>query len=83
MSEKEAVKITEKRNLSGIYFRYKTPEREDSKNDKFENRCFEDLPEEDQDKMMEGRSEEWLKSLAKQLANTLRKIGDEFDIIAK
>lgn len=29
---------------------------------------------------MEGRSEEWLKSLSKQLANTLNKIGEVFDI---
>ena len=32
---------------------------------------------------MNGRSEEWLKSLAKQLASTLRAIGDQFDIAVK
>lgn len=31
---------------------------------------------------MAGRSEEWLKSLAKQLANTLNLIRDQFDIAA-
>jgi hypothetical protein len=30
--------------------------------------------------MMKGRSEEWLKSLAKQLASTLNIIGEQLDI---
>ena len=64
-----------KRGLSGIYFRAKNEE-----TGKFENFVFEDLSEEKQDEMMNGRSEEWLKSLAKQLASTLRSIGDQFDI---
>ena len=64
-----------KRGLSGIYFRAKNEE-----TGKFENFVFEDLSEEKQDEMMNGRSEEWLKSLAKQLASTLRAIGDQFDI---
>ena len=50
-----------KRGLSGIYFRAKNEE-----TGKFENFVFEDLSEEKQDEMMNGRSEEWLKSLAKQ-----------------
>ena len=64
-----------KRWLSGIYFRAKNEE-----TGKFENIVFEDLSEEQQDEMMNGRSEEWLKSLSKQLASTLRSIGDQFDI---
>jgi hypothetical protein len=64
-----------KRGLSGIYFRAKNEE-----TGKFENIVFEDLSEEQQDEMMNGRSEEWLKSLSKQLASTLRSIGDQFDI---
>ena len=70
--------MKERRNLSGIYFR--------SKNEttgKYDNVVFEDLTEEEQDKMMEGRGEEWLKSLAKQLSNTLNNIGEQFDIAAK
>lgn len=63
------------RGLSGIYFRSKNKETH-----KWENVVFEDLSEEEQDKKMEGRSEEWLKSLAKQLANTLTAIGEQFDI---
>ena len=64
-----------KRGLSGIYFRAKNEE-----TGKFENFVFEDLTEEQQDEMMSGRSEEWLKSLAKQLASTVRTIGDQFNI---
>jgi len=69
--------MKERRNLSGIYFRYKNPETE-----KFENVVFEDLPEDEQDRVMDGRSEEWLKSLAKQIANTLNEVG-EYTGIAK
>lgn len=64
-----------KRNLSGIYFRAKNEE-----TGKFDNVVFEDLTGQQQDEMMNGRSEEWLKSLAKQLANTLNNIGEQFDI---
>ena len=68
--------IKEQRNLSGIYFRFKN---EDT--GKMEDRVFEDLPIEQQDVVMKGRDIEWVKSLAKQLANTLRDIGDSFDIM--
>ncbi len=65
------------RNLSDTYFRFLN-----HKTKNWENRCFEDLPEKEQDKYMEHREPVWLKSLCKQLANTLNKIGDQFDIIA-
>ena len=65
-----------KRNLSGIYFRAKV-------NDKWDNVCFEDLSPEDRQKQMEGRSEEWLKSLAEKLADTLVQISDQFGIVAE
>lgn len=65
-----------KRKLSGIYFRNKNKE-----TNKWDNVVFEDLYEEEQDKQMDGRSEEWLKGLAKQLANTINDIGNKFDII--
>ena len=66
----------EKRNLSGIYFRTKV-------DGKWGNVVFEDLLESEQDRVMEGRTDEWLKSLAKMLAHTLRKIGDQFDILSE
>lgn len=69
--------IKEQRNLSGIYFRFKNPE-----TGEMENRVFEDLLPENQDEIMKDRDIEWLKSLSKQLANTLRDIGDRFDIMS-
>ena len=48
-----------------------------------ENRTFEDLPEDDQKKMLDGRTREWVENLALVLAKTLREIGDEFDIIVE
>lgn len=63
------------RNLDGVYFIIK------NENGKFENICFSDLTEEQQDEMMEGRSEEWLKSMCKILVKSLREIGDQFDIV--
>lgn len=65
-----------KRNLSGIYFRVKNEE-----TGKFESVCFEDMTEEQQERIMYGRSEVWLEKLAKGLANTLNEIGEQFDII--
>ena len=32
--------------------------------------------------MLENRSVEWLKSMCKHLANTIRTIGDQFDLVA-
>lgn len=66
-----------KRNLSGIYFR------EQMEDNSYDTVVFEDLSEERQDAVMDGRSEEWLKSLAKQLAKTLNQISEEFDIRAE
>ncbi len=70
--------MKERRNLSGIFFRSLN-----EKTKKWDNVVFEDLSEEEQDRVMNDRSEEWLKSLAKQLANTLNKIGDQFDILSE
>lgn len=65
-----------KRNLSGIYFRSK------NKDGKWDNVCFEDLSEKEQDEEMNGREIEWVKSLAKQLANTINRIAERFDIMS-
>lgn len=58
-----------RRNLDGVYFRLGT-----------ENICFSDLSEEQQEKVMNNRSEEWLKSLCKRLAEVIKEMGDQFDI---
>ena len=44
------------RNLDGVYFRVK-------RGNKYESICFSDLTEVEQDEVMTGRSEEWLKSM--------------------
>jgi len=66
--------VNEPRDLSGIFFRTQVDGR-------WVNRTFEDLTEAEQDRQMKDRSEEWLRSLAKQLAASLRRIGDQFDIM--
>lgn len=65
-------------NLSGIYFRFQNPE-----SGRWENWCFEDLPEDKQKMYMEGRGEEWLKSMVLNLAKTLKNVGDQFGITAE
>jgi len=64
------------RNLDGIYFRIKRGEN-------YENICFSDLSVEERDRVCEGKSTEWFKKLSYYLADRLRGIGDEFDIIAE
>ena len=64
-----------RRNLSGVYFRI-----ENKDTGKYENVVFEDMNDLQQDEVMNDRSEEWLRSLIKTLANTLNEIGDGLDI---
>ena len=59
-----------RRNLDGVYFRVGT-----------ENICFSDLTEEQQDEIMKDRDKEWLKSMCKILAKTIKDIGDELDMV--
>ena len=62
------------RNLDGVYFRIK-------RDDKWQNICFSDLTEEEMEKVMEGRPEEWLRSLCKILGRTIKDIGDQLDLM--
>jgi hypothetical protein len=64
-----------RRGLSGIYIFHKFEEEE-----RREPTCFEDCPEEKQDEWLDSLDPEAVKNLAKQLAKTLREIGDVFDI---
>lgn len=67
-----------KRNLSGIYFFSINPETNEK-----ETRVFEDLSEEEQDKILSNAiNEEWVRSLCKRLANTINEIGDQLDLMA-
>lgn len=64
------------RNLDGIYFRI-------NRNESWENICFSDLTEEEMQGVLVGRDEAWLKSLCVMLGKTIRKIGDELDLICE
>jgi hypothetical protein len=63
------------RNLSGMYFRFKPPEAT-----KFENWCFEDLPVPEQERILKEASPVFAQGIALRLAETLKEIGDKFEI---
>lgn len=67
-----------KRELCGIYFRVK-------RDGKYENICFTDMTEEEQRKILDDDlllSEEDLCNMCLRLAQTVRDLGDRFDISA-
>lgn len=64
-----------KRNLDGVYFRVQ-------RDGKWDNVCFSDLTDEEKIEVMKDRNTEWFKSMCIILANTIKRIGDEFDIVA-
>ena len=66
------------RNLSGVYIRFKNPE-----TGKNENRCFEDLPHQEQLSLLASKEQSWILSLVIALADTINKIGDELDLEVK
>lgn len=68
------MKMKVKRNLSGIYFRCK------EEDGSMGNRVFEDLPEEEQDKVLHSKSEEYYRSMIKQLSATINEIGNQLDL---
>lgn len=64
------------RKLDGVYFRIK-------RNEKFENICFSDLTEAEREEICKDRPAEWYKNLAYILADSLKTLGDTFDIVGK
>ena len=64
------------RNLDGCYFRVK-------RDDKWQNVCFSDLTPVERDELFENsdRSAVWWKSLAYHLADCLRHLGDELEVM--
>lgn len=64
------------RNLDGIYFRVKRDE-------KWDNVCFSDMTEDEMEDVMNNRDIDWLKSMCVQLGKTIRRIGDELDIVCE
>lgn len=62
------------RNLDGAYFRVE-------RNGKWESICFTDLTMEERNKVMEKNKDvQWLMSMCKYLADTIREIGDALNI---
>lgn len=66
-----------KRNLSGIFFMEK------DESGKIQSICFEDLTEAQQDEILNSKSPEVVKGLAKQLANTLNDIGNDLELYSE
>lgn len=64
-----------KRNLDGIYFRVE-------RDGKFDSICFTDLTDLEMEQVLQERSAEWLRSMCLLLGQTLRTIGEEFDIVS-
>lgn len=61
------------RNLDGCYFRVQ-------RNGEWGSICFSDLTEEERETVLTDRNEAWLKSLCCHLADTIKAIGEQFDI---
>ena len=64
------------RNLDGIYFRVE-------RDGKWENACFSDLTQDEMENVMKNRDIDWLKSMCIQLGKTIRRIGDQLDIVCE
>lgn len=69
--------MKEKRDVSGIYFRFQNP-----KSEKWENWVFEDLPELKQDEILTKANKVFVENLCKMLANKINEICERFDITA-
>ena len=64
------------RNLDGVYFKVK-------REGKWVNVCFSDMTEAEMNEVMQNRDVKWLKSLCVILGNTIKDIGEQFDISCK
>ena len=66
--------MTMNRHLDGVYFRVERDE-------KWESICFSDLTEEERTQLMKRMNREFLEGLCNILADTIKELGDTFDII--
>ena len=64
------------RDLDGMYFRIK-------RGDNRVSICFTDMTDEERETAIYGKSAEWMRSLALHLAERLREVGDELDIVKR
>lgn len=62
------------RNLDGVYFRVK-------RDGKWQSICFSDLTEQEMDEVLKDKNTEWLHSMCKCLGKTIRRIGDDLDVV--
>lgn len=64
------------RNLDGSYFRVK-------RNGKWRNICFSDLSTEERLEVLKDKDVEFMRRLCLIIADDLKQLGDEFDIVRK
>lgn len=64
------------RNLDGVYFRVK-------RGGRWGNVCFSDMTPQEREEVIGERPAEWWKTLACILADTLRQIGDQLDLMGE
>ena len=63
-----------RRDLDGVYFRVQ-------RDGKWESLCFTDLTAAEQDDVSKDMPVEWWRRLAWHLAGTLRRVGDDLDLV--
>lgn len=71
--EGKMMEYPKERKLDGVFIRIK-------RDDSWCNICFSDMTAEEREEAIEGKSLEWVKSLAYRLADVIREIGDLTDI---
>lgn len=64
------------RNLDGVYFRVQ-------RDGKWQSICFSDLTSAERDEVLKDRPAEWLRNLCCVLADTIKNIGEVFDLLGK
>lgn len=62
-----------RRDLDGAYFRVE-------RNGRWESLCITDLTREEQEKVLEARTAEWLRGMVLHLASVIHQIGDACDL---
>ena len=72
----DGIEYPKKRDLDGVYFRVQ-------RDGEWTNRCFTDLTKAEQERFTENRPTTWLLGLVEHLADCIRDIGDQFDIVYK
>lgn len=64
------------RNLDGVYFRV-------YRDGKWQSLCFSDLTNDEREEVIQDKPVEWLKQMCRILADTIRNIGDTFDLMGE